>query len=75
MDESAILCTCNSSNKHLASPRAMFLLLCNFFPNHTLIHVITYTNGLKPVVHNMSSEIITKSNIEIKFHKPGLLIF
>ena len=49
MDQSAILgkiCTYNSSNSTASCnlPPAIFLLLCNFFPNRTLVHAITYTN-------------------------------
>ena len=29
---------------HDDSPHAIFLLPCNFFPNHTLIHAIIYAN-------------------------------
>ena len=46
MDENAILgiiYAYSSSKIHLASPRVIFLLSCNCFPNHTPIHALTNT--------------------------------
>ena len=38
---------------HSASPRAIFLLPCNFFPNRTPVHVITYTNSKEVIPLNL----------------------
>ena len=39
------------------SPRAIFLLPCNFFPNRTLIHAITYTNIKKSGILKIASDV------------------
>ena len=41
MDESATLRKIATVQLHQALPRAIFLLLCNFPPNCTLVHAIT----------------------------------